>query len=583
MILRFGRFELDRRRQELRRGGVLLRLRPQPFRLLEMLVLRGGDVVTREEIQAALWGGETFVDFEQGINSAIRQIRHVLGDHAEAPIYVQTLPRRGYRFVAVVERVMPAEPPAIVRPPEPAPAPPPAPLPPRPNRFRLASAAAAVAASLFLGPAVPRVPAPLLVTVSPFRALSGLPADAAAITAETTATLARLKPSRLRVGPRGSIIIEGTVQRTPASMRVIVTAVDRGTKARLWSETWDRPLDHAEGMQIAVAHGVAVAVAKRHLPAGRHEPLVRSRVSRQALSLYLEARRERMASGPTAMRHAEALLRRCVREEPRFAEAWSALADVRTETLIHRPPELPAATAPEVFALAERALALQPDLAEAHSARGIIRFQHDFDLAAAESEFRRAIAADREYVDAHANLSLVLCAMGRHNEAMAEWNVARDLDPLLFDVTEMQGLLLMRAGRNEDALAAFRETEAVRPADLVALWGALTIYVRERRWNEAARTVRAIAAVTDDTPVHDRESFRAVVARLLDPLRATRAGHYRMALLDAQLGDTERALEALEHAAAERVPLLCYARVDPALDPLRSDPRFNRLLARLGI
>src|SRR3954447_4252788 len=232
MVLRFGPFELDADREELRRSGLVLRLPHQPTRLLLMFVRRAGEVLTREEIQQELWGEETHVDFEQGINAAIRQIRYHLGDNAEAPRYLKTIPRKGYVWIAPVEEVV------VHQEDEPA-------KPPRKRirRTTIAIVAAAIiiaiaAAALWLRFPRHRV----TIAITPSHAIGALPpgVDPNAFTQELRSTIAALshKHLLLRDEPSGGdaqVRIEGTIQVAGDSVRVIVSGIDNLSRTQLWT------------------------------------------------------------------------------------------------------------------------------------------------------------------------------------------------------------------------------------------------------------------------------------------------------------------------------------------------------------
>lgn len=562
--LRFGPFELDPDREELKRAGVTLRLSGQPFQILLLLARRAGEVVTREEIQAAIWGDDANGGFEQGINTAIRQIRMVLDDHAEAPRYVRTIPRRGYVFIAAVERGE------------------------RPQRARSRTIVAAATAVLFaiaFFSNFNRAPAARTFAVHPFRTIgANAGIDERAFAEELRAAIAALPAhdvTLLTSGNRADVVIDGTVQRTGSGVRVIVSGIDARSRAQLWSETYERPGDSTDGIAIETAHRVAQAIARRYLPAPRHEPVVLSDARPQALEPYRKGRAERQRDPHRAQRFFEAALV----AQPRFAEAWSALADIWAERGLDASPNARPAAARAAKEYARRALALQPRNAEAWSALGMIAFQYDYDLPAADDAFRRATLYDAGYSDAHVNLAVASTARGQFNDAMRELAIARQLDPAEFDVRPMVAELDLHARRYDDSLARYRESLALNRDASSLLFGMLSVYVAQRRWPEAIETCRRIAAqkgIPNRVVPSTAEGFRDV-CRDLEPiiLEASRRGlvcDYFVAAYYAELGDRQRALARLEGAIANHAPAVAYALVDPRLDPLRSDPRFRALL-----
>src|SRR5262249_34231466 len=218
----------------------------------------------------------------------------------------------------------------------------------------------------------------------------------------------------------------------------------------------------ASGLPIEVAHSVLCEVARRYLPTPRHAPLLRSHPSPHALALYRQARLEHERSVPYARAEpADALFEQAVHEEPRFAEAWSGLADLWADRMLAGGDR--ASAARRTRELAQRALALQPDNAEALSALGGVAARYDYVLPAAEAVSRRAVAADPEYAAAHFNLAVVLTARGAFDEAFASFNTARQLDPVMFDHSALEPLFYFYARRYEDAAAGFFDLFPVSP------------------------------------------------------------------------------------------------------------------------
>ena len=607
-LYRFGPFELDPHAEELRRAGLVLRLPRQPLRILLLLVGRAGETVSREEIQSAIWGGETYVDFEQGINSAIRQIRFHLGDHAETPRYVRTLPRRGYSFIAQVERIaLPevevAEAPecgAGFSPPMDGLKPAPHGLKPvlRPARswsWLIVVAALVLALLPSRGPALSGAN-PRTIAVKPFRVLGPPPqgVDAAAFAAALQAALAILPRRYVRLiepDRQATFAIEGTIQQVAGSTRVIVAAVDPRTKTRLWSETYERAPDRRTGMAIDVAYRVMAEVARRNLPPPRHEPLLRSHVSSAALDSYRRARLERSRSQRERdWAAARELFTKATTQDPRFAEAWSGLSDTWVERALHDESEALCAQAAQVAkACARRALELQPENAEARSTLGILALQRDYDFGAAEEAFRRATSDDPDYVDARFNLAITLIARGEFGQALDEFVVARGLDPQMFALHPLPAMIHLYARRYDDALAIYRNILAVRPQAPHPPFGILSVYVAQRKWDDA--TAMALSILEGGKPVAPKpakvQTFRTAYRRL-EPLilrlyREKTFDDYAVATYYAQLGDRDRAMEFLERAVRARTPALSFVLVDPRLDSVRGDPRFTALLARTNV
>ncbi len=572
MSLRFGPFELDPDREELKRSGLALRLAGQPFQILRLLVDRAGELVTREEIQAKIWGEETHVGFEQGINTAIRQIRMVLGDHAEAPQYVQTIPRRGYMFIAPVERR--------------------ALSPPKADgglRARRSTWQAVVTVTLLsiLVAARHRTPAAHTVAVHPFRTIGAKPmgVDDRVFAEELRAAIAVLPARSVTLiaspGDRADLVIDGTIQRAGNGIRVIVSGIDGRSHAQLWSDTYERPNDWTDGIAIETAHRVAHTIAQRYLPPPRHEPVVVTKARPPAMELYRKGRAERNRDPERARR----LFETALVAEPRFAEALSALADIWTVRTLSAAPRLRRDAAWTAKDYASRALQLQPRNAEAWSAMGVIALQYEYDLPAADDALRRATVCDPEYSDAHFNLAVALTARGQFNDALREYAIARQLDPIAFDLHPMEPLLHLHARRYEDSLARYRESLALNRDATGLLLGMLSVHVLQHHWPEAIELSHRIAAQRE-TPIQTvppteagfQDAYRALEPFILDSHRRGLFNEYTVATYYAELGDKERALAQLQRAITNHAPSVSYILVDPRLDRLRKDPRFPALL-----
>jgi DNA-binding winged helix-turn-helix (wHTH) protein/tetratricopeptide (TPR) repeat protein len=593
-ILRFGPFELDPDREDLRRSGLDLRLHGQPLQILLLLLDRAGQVVTREEIQTAVWGDETHVGFEQGINTAIRQIRAVLNDNAEAPRYVRTIPRRGYVFIAPVERIVSPEsggPESAV--PVVAAVVAPAAPPGRKRRARRSAAAVTIAAvmAIVLASSFAAILAAwrhrgaVTIAVSPFRAIGtkSTGVDARAFAEELEAAIALLPERHVRLitDGRADIVIEGTVQRTAEGLRVIASAIDSRSDLQLWSETYERPAEWTDGIAIETAHRVELAIAQRYLPPPKRAPSLVTRVRPRALELYRLAREQQDHDPIAAARSFEQALA----AEPRFAEALSGLSDLAGERMLRsRPPERNR-EARRAADYARRAIELQPKNAEAWSIRGLVALQYDYDLAAAEAAFRRAIDGDTDYAVAHFNLAATLTARGRFDEALTEYSAARQLDPARFGLHPMEARIYLCARRYDDALARYRESRAVSREDTALILGQIAAYAAQHRWRDAITATQSLAELKDlpkdivpATEDGFLQAYRKFEPFIREGCRNGTFNDYVGAAYYAELGDRERALEWLRISIASHAPSVSYALVDPRLDSLRDDPRFHALL-----
>jgi len=590
-LYRFGPFTLDLSREELKRSGLDLRLHGQPMQILQLLIDKAGEIVTREEIQTAIWGDETHVGFEQGINTAIRQIRAILGDNAEAPRYIRTVPRRGYVFIATVERDAEREP--IEAAPVPIPV-------PRRRRIRHSAAAVTVAAAMALILAASsflavllarrhRLPVARTIAVSPFRTIGirNTGVDERMFAEELRAAIGLLPERHVRLitepDARADILIEGTIQRTPDGVRVIASGIDTASGLQLWSETYERPNEWTDGIAIETAHRVALEIARRYLPVPRREPVLMTRVNPRALDAYRRARAERDPDPDASQRFFEQALA----AEPRFPEALSGLADIWTQRMLGGPGPVRKWNATRAADYARRAIALQPCNAEAWSARGLIATQYEYDLAAGEDGFRRAVACDPEYGAAHFNLAATYASRGKFDDALREYAIARQLDPASFAVHPMEARIHLYARQYDAALARYRESLSVTRESPALLFGHIATYVAQHRWREAVAASQLLgerlAIPIPEVPPTEkgfREAYRHLEPFVRQACRNGTFNDYVAAAYYAELGDSEQALEWLERSIDNRAPSVSFALVDPRMDFLRADPRFQQLLGR---
>jgi DNA-binding winged helix-turn-helix (wHTH) protein/tetratricopeptide (TPR) repeat protein len=608
VVYRFDRFELLPEAEELRKNGTRIHLPPQPFRVLLLLLQRPGEIVTREEIQEALWGAETFVDYEQGINTAIRRIRYALNDHAETPRFLQTLPRRGYCFLAPVERVGAAMPEPVPEPVEPLRAvedwapDPPLVVEPERRRFPVHRIAALCAVLLMLfASRAPHGAAALTAARKPvLRIALGTisadptrtpPLDPRRIVDELQTHLSRLQPQHLGVvgaGDPSDIRIDATLQDAGNAIRLNARIVETRSGRVIWSETMNREGD-AGDFPLEVALRVAQAVGSRYIAEGRGEPLVRTPVSAAALALYREGRA--LSSRPLPQQDLDGALvrlQKAVQLEPEFAEAWSGIGDIWSERAGAWMGESRMVALTQARIALERAIAIDPHCAEALNDYGRLLMQHDRNYAAAEGWLRRAIAADPEYTHSYFNLAVLLGAMGQHDDALAMFRRLQLLDPNAFVPSVNLAFLYLMAQRPDDAMAEYRASLLVDRNPFQARWGMMWSSMAARRWDVAARSLAAVLEepvdVGDrpDSGARFREEFRRLEPILMARERARRLDPYVVACFYSQLHDADSAFAALDRAIADNSMLAIYTFVDPRLEFIRTDPRFEPRLEKLG-
>jgi TolB-like protein/DNA-binding winged helix-turn-helix (wHTH) protein len=622
-ILRFGSFEVDLASGELRRQGLRISLQDQPFRLLALLLERAGEVVTREELRDKLWPADTFVDFDHSLNTAVRKLREALGDSAETPRYVETLARRGYRFVAPLAEPGPGAPLADVA----SASPPPAARRRSSARRVLVIAAVLSSAALVVlwigGRARPRTQPGrrLTLAVLPFDNLSG-DADqeylSDGLTEEMITQLGRLEPDRLRVTARSSTwkykhadrdidrlrrelgadyVLEGSLRRAGERVRVTAQLIQAVDQTHVWAETYERDLGDVLVLESEVARAVARAIALTLTPDAQARLASARSVRGESYQDYLRGRYFWNRRTEAALKQAIGYFQRAIAADPDYARAYSGLADcyssLGASSIVGGLP--PRQAMPEAKAAALKALQIDGTLAEAHNSLAMVHLLYDWDLAASEREFRRALELDPEYTTAHHWYSHCLLALGRTDESLAESKRALELEPLNLVIGVHLGWHYLYARQYDQAIEQFRKTLELDPAFPQAQRYAAWAYLQKGMRQEAIASLRAALGRLGRNPEVEGElghalgvaGRRAEALAMLEGLRqlsSTRyVSPYSVALVHCGLGDRDQALAWLEKAYVERSDYMPYLNREPMLDGLRSDPRFAALVRRVGL
>jgi TolB-like protein/DNA-binding winged helix-turn-helix (wHTH) protein len=613
LLVRFGVFEADLRAGELRRNGVKVRLQDLPFRALALLLTRPGEVITREEFRQSLWPSDVFVDFEQGISSAVMRLRDALGDSAGNPIFVETVERRGYRWIGpVLSQTL--EPVVQDRPPEPEPEPENRGFTARyeiglttharkrGSQVRLWLAAAILAVLGLAGFFLWRRPTPISsIAVLPFDNLSAPAFDDAftdGLTDEVATSISHLDGVRVagrrsayvfkgkhddlrNIGSRLNVeaVLEGSVQRSADRTHVSVELNRTRDGFTIWSQTYDGTTSDWMQIESQIAGSIARAMERKISPKrtpSTHDP--------EAHALYLEARYLwNQRNFPAELKSVD-LLQQAIARDPNYALAWAGLAD--SLIAIGDVEEVdPASYLPRARDAALKALQLDSSLAEAHAALGMVACHYDYDWPTAEREYKNAFELNPNYASAHQYYALGLMAHGRFAEANAQLETARRLDPLAL-IVDVDIALLRKFQRDFDGVIAVSKNILQRDPNYHLGYSMLTTgYYCERRWDDWR---------TADAKVSQGEFWHAMstghpdeVERALGKVREeAQAGARRpydvghFALL---AGNRSLALEWLEKSYQHHDYWMLYINVDPEYDVIRSDPRFQAIIHRLGV
>jgi TolB-like protein/DNA-binding winged helix-turn-helix (wHTH) protein len=616
-VLKFGVFEVDLEARELRKSGLLLKLAPQHFQVLQLLLERAQQIVTREELQQRIWPKDTFVDYDLALKKAVNRLREVLGDSAESPRFIETIPRRGYRFIATVEggateaRFRER---AFTR-----------------SRWLGWTAAvvcfAALLSALFglnafrvrdrlLGRAsVPNIQS---LAVLPLTNLSADPAQEYFSDGMTDALISELSQmGAVKVISRTSImgykktnkrlpeiarelkvdgIIEGTVQRSGDRVRITAQLIQSPSDKHLWAASYERDLRDVFALERDVTQEIARQIRARVADQDQLLLVQRRRpVSPKVLEAYLQGKYllsiEGRGFGDEGQKEAQKYFQQAIDADPNYAPAYLGLADAHCN-LLWPSSEDTAITRKMV----ERAAELDPESSDARVSLAWLKI-HDWDWRGGEQELRRAIALNPNNVDAHNWLGCLLDALRRLDEGWKEYQIAQELDPKNDHLSRALNL----RGERDRAIAMLliflkREPDSYLHMDLHC------IYEEKGMYKEAVQELERAATLfgSPEMAANIHRGFAASgyrgamrqTAAELEHLQATKHWYVPLNLAQtyAALGDKDRAFywleEAFQHhdilAASPGIELLDL-NADRRFDSLRSDPRFTDLLRRVGL
>jgi TolB-like protein/DNA-binding winged helix-turn-helix (wHTH) protein/tetratricopeptide (TPR) repeat protein len=614
---RFHDFELDLAAYELRRDGQPVRLERQPMDLLIMLVERRRQLVSRSDIVARLWAKDVFVDVETGVNTAIRKIRQALGDSPEAPVFVETVPAKGYRFIAPVEVVTPSVPvPSTSIPPTDDAVP----AAPRPSRRGLlaglmlgmaAVAGVATWAGRSGGPPAGRV----TLAVLPVENIGRDPEReylADGLAEDTMAALGQVDPEHVSVIGRTSMmrykrttkslaeigrevgadyIVESSIQSEDGRLRITSKLIRARDEVQVWSESYDREPTTMLGLQRELSTVIAQQIRSRLSPA-RLDALARRHTRNpDAYDLYLRGRYFGNQFTPATNKRAVEYFERATALDPNYSLAWSGIALAFGASPINSdvPPRQVAARAREA---AEHAVRADPDLAEAQTSLGYVNFMLDWNWPVAEAALRRAIALDPNDVRAHVTLGHVLSQERRQDEALTMMRRARELEPLNALVHAMSSQVAFQGRDYRGALEHARQAIVVDPEFWIGYMQSGQVYEQLGQpdlaldaFGNAARFSEGNTKAISHRGYVLAKAGRTEEAReILETLEAVARERYvppfALALVHAGLGERDAAFEWLDRAYEARDVHLIFLTVDPKWDPYREDPRFAALLAR---
>jgi TolB-like protein/tetratricopeptide (TPR) repeat protein len=569
---RFDGFELNIENAELLQNGRAVKLQLQPFKVLAFLVARAGHTVHRDEICRHVWAGDTFVDYEQGLNYCIRQIRAALGEDVAKPRYIETYPRRGYRFLSPVVE---------------------------------------------LPPAASKSEDRIMLAVLPLENLSGDQEQeyfADGLTDELITEVSCLSPQRLRVIARTSsvqykrttkrvdqigrelgvdYIVEGSVRRNSERVRITARLTRVSDQTHVWAHSYERQLQDVLLLQSDVAVSIAAEVQVQLVPQQKPPDSSEQKVHPEAYDACLKARfLWRRRTGDDLYRALE-FFSKSIEKAPNYAPAFAGLADTYLVMLDHRQIAPPEALALAISA-ATNSLRLDERLADAHTSLGHAKL-HELAWDAAEREFQRAIQLNPGYAPAYFYYGSLLAGRGRFEAGIAAAREAVKLDPVSTAAEARLARLLYIAGRLDEALASNRKVIEMAP-DLPIAYDDLgrillaqgahsdAISAFEKAVSFSHRNGRYLASLGYALGcVGKLDLARDILAELTASSEQRHVESFDVALVHAGLGERAQAISWLERACAKRDSHLPLLGVDPRLAGLVAEPRFEALLKSVGL
>jgi TolB-like protein/DNA-binding winged helix-turn-helix (wHTH) protein/Flp pilus assembly protein TadD len=621
--VRFGVFELDVRAGELRKRGVKVPLQGLPVQILIILLENPGRVVTRNELRTRLWPADTFVDFDHSLHNAIARLREALGENASSPRFVETLPRRGYRFIGspdslVAPKIAESE---VARRNRSRP-------PLLPAVLVLFGLLAVVA---FLGLNVKGTrfrlfgrPAPTTanidsIAVLPLKNLSDDREQDYFADGMTEALITDLgKVSALRVISRTSVmrykdtkkslpeiarelqvdaIVEGTVARAGDRLRITANLVQASPERHIWAETYERNLSDVIALQNDVARSITQQIQVQLTPEEHVRLSASHPVDPEAYRLYIKGRYFWIKRNRESFDRAIDYFQQAINRDPTYAAPYSGLADcyVLFGSSFDVGGGAPNEVQPKAKAAALKALEFDNSLADAHNSIAYVKLTYEWDWTGAEEGFRRSLALNPGYAHGHHWYAHLLLSSGRREEALAESTRALELDPVSPIINLHLGWHYLYTQQYDQAIEQLAKTLELDRDYALAHWYLGLAYEQKRMYTDAFRELsRAKELLPANLAVQcdighlyavsgDKGNAEKVIAGLKKESAHRYVNQYELALIYIGLGRTDQAFKSLDRAFLDHSDMLVYLGVDPRLDSIRSDSRFAELMRRVGV
>jgi TolB-like protein/Flp pilus assembly protein TadD len=566
--VRFGSYELDLRAGELRTNGQLIRLQDQPLQILAMLLESPGQLVTREEFCRRLWPSDTFVDFDHSLNKAINKLREALGDSAETPRFIETLPKRGYRFLVVPDE-------------------------------RSAAKRNTSIDSIAVFPLTTSLPDPDLeylsvgIPGSIIHSLSHIPGLRVIAWNSLSRTHEREEdPLAIGRSVGAKVILIGRIWQRDSKLRLHVDLLDTASGEALWGEQYDRDLTELFAIHDDIAHEVSARLRVKLTGEDTTRLTKRYTENVEAYQLYVRARRWCEKRSAEGFKRGIEYLNRAIELDPHFALAHAELAQCISVPCYYGAVD-PNLAYPKARTSALRALELDPNLPEAHEVIATILKNYDWNWEAAEREYKLTVALDPNYATARYHYSYLLGEQGRFDEAIREANEAVSRDPMSGILNAGLAFVLLHARQLDRCIEQAHTALEVDPNMVLSYWTLGAAYEQKEQYPQALDAYQKSVSVGSPLSMaflghaYARSGQAEKARAILRELEEFSKTHYVPAMAFVVVYDGLReidlALDALEKSCSLRETNLIMTRIWSHFDAIRHHPRFHEVERRVGL
>jgi TolB-like protein len=570
--IRFGAFEVDLRAGELRKQGVRIKLQDQPFQILAMLLANSGQVVTREELRNKLWPADTFVDFDHGLNKSINKLREALGDSAENPRFVETLPRRGYRFLRSIDGAR-----EVV---------------PKP-RSPIDSIAVFPLANPNPDPDMEYlavgIPGSIIHSLSQIPGLRVIAWNSLAQNRDREEDPLAIGRS---VGARAVLI--GRIWQRGNKLRLHVDLLDTANGEELWGDQYDRDLTELFSMQDEISREVSQRLRLKMTGEAESRLTKRYTENIEAYQLYVRARRLCETRSTEGFKRGIEYLNRAIQMDPRYALAYAELAQCISVPCYYGAVD-PHIAYPKARAAALGALELDANLAEGHEVLATVLQNYDWDWAGAEREYKRALELNPNYAVAHYHYSYHLSLLGRFEEGIREATEALSRDPMSGIMNSGLAFVLLHARKLNWCIEQSLTAIEVDPQMTLSYLTLGTAYELKGMYAEAIAAYEKGMALGGAVAIQkafmghvygtsgDHARAWEILHQLQDLSKTSYVPSFNFYIVYDGLGEKEPAIESLQKACENRDTHLIFIKVWPQFDKFRDDPRFQEIERRVGL